>query len=89
MFEGFEEPDNEVRSELLNEAFERFFTETYRNSIKERYGVDIEIRKIAITKNKQSHVFGIRISKNKKVINFLMFYRSHRVMMAFYLFLKS
>lgn len=50
MFEGFEEPDNEGRSELLNEVFERFFTEAYRNSIKEHYGEDIEIRKIAITK---------------------------------------
>ena len=65
MFEGFEEPDSEARSELLNKTFERFFTEEYRNSIKERYGEDIEIRKIAITKNKQSHQFGIRISKNK------------------------
>ena len=65
MFEGFEEPNNEARSELLNETFERFFTEDYRNSIKERYGEDIKIRKIAITKNKQSHQFGIRISKNK------------------------
>jgi len=65
MFEGFEEPNNKARSELLNETFEMFFTEDYRNSIKERYGDDIKIRKIAITKNKQSHQFGIRISKNK------------------------
>jgi len=61
----FEEPDNEGRSELLNEAFERFFTETYRNSIKDRYYEEIEIRKIAIMKKNQSHIFGIRISKNK------------------------
>ena len=53
MFEGFEEPDNEARSELLNETFESFFTEAYRNSIKERYGEEFEIKKIAITKNKQ------------------------------------